>query len=188
MKAGLSLRAAARMVGCSPKAIRDAVAAGRIPLLPDGSVSQAAVDGWNAGRRAPRGGAHRTANPLSGLSLLAAFAEAPPELPDEAVSAAVAIDCGADELARIVARHLPTPRVRAIVAEWVQTMRRDLVGAAGEPLSPICVESDWPPPPGCRHWYEHELFAREPINNREWQEIEAEAAAWRAAHAAEDAL
>ena len=82
-------------------------------------------------------------------------------------------------MARIVARHLPLPLVQAIVAEWVQTMRRDWVGAPDETLSPICVESDWPPPPGCRHWYEHELFSREPIHDWGWQEIEAEVAAWR---------
>ena len=57
--ASLSFRAAAQRIGCTHKAIGDAVEAGRIPLLPDGKVSAEAVDAWNAGRRAKRGGARR---------------------------------------------------------------------------------------------------------------------------------
>jgi hypothetical protein len=72
--AGLSLRAAARRVGCTHKAIRDAVRVGRIAQAPDGSVAPAAVDAWHAGRRAKRGGATR----VSGRAAVSNREPAPP--------------------------------------------------------------------------------------------------------------
>lgn len=56
MAQGLSDRAAAKSAGCSHTAIAKAKANGRLPALPDGSVSPAALEKWNADRSPSRGG------------------------------------------------------------------------------------------------------------------------------------
>jgi hypothetical protein len=53
---GLTNRQAAKLVGCTHKAIGDAKKTGHLISLSDGSVSPEAVKKWQASRRAPRGG------------------------------------------------------------------------------------------------------------------------------------
>ena len=175
MALGLSFRAAALRVGCTHRAISKAVEAGRIALLPDGTVSAVAVDAWHKHRRTPRGGAHRA---VSASKVTTRIPAAEPEYP-LAVNASTAIGSGADDMAGLLLRHLPLQVARGLVAEWLVLQRAGWVGsAAGGPV-PVCEEEGWPAPPGYAAWHQHPLFTDDPLIA--WPECEAEAAAWRAA-------
>jgi hypothetical protein len=200
MVSGLTFRAAARRVGCTHRAISEAIKHGRIKLQADGTVSPADVDAWHANRRARRGGARRNVSKRAATNVekapavsatpdakpqLEAAATPEPPLPDEALDASVAIDAGAFELARLVARYLPLDVVRELVAQWAAEMRRGWVGGPQAPLVPIAEIDAWPAPAGCQHWHDHQLFNGPPLHRADWLEVAADAAAWRAAHGTE---
>ena len=175
MPLGLSFRAAALRVGCTHRAISKAVEAGRIALLPDGTVAAAAVDDWHKHRRTPRGGAHREVSAPKTTT----------RLPEEeavyplAANTSAAIEAGADDMATLLLRHLPLQLTRDLVAEWLRQQRAGWVGSPADGPEAVCEVEAWPVPAGYDGWDQHPLFTSDP--HISWPECEAAAAAWRAA-------
>jgi hypothetical protein len=93
-----------------------------------------------------------------------------------AVMAAVAIEDGACDMARILAAHLPIDVARNVVDQWVTLQRASWVGGPGLPES-IAEGDGRPVPVGHACWFEHPLFDDLTPSARDWGEAAADAGA-----------
>ena len=187
----LDLTQTAERIGIRKPSVLEAVERGRLNRRADKRFDVADVDAFIAGRGHPRGGARRPriairqAAPHGHLTLADALPGSPAHgVPKGILDVSTAINCGAVDLAFIAARYLPMPIVREIVAEWLAKQRCDWVGAPGCETEPMATTDDWPAPPGnLSDWSAHDLFLGTTVDGLDWQEIDDDAATWRAARA-----
>jgi hypothetical protein len=190
MPHGLTFRAAARRVGCTHRAISEAIKHGRIKLQADGTVSPADVDAWHASRRARRGGARRNVSKraTAGVEKSMPVSTAPEptggyhdtptrlveehQVPLDVATASSAIGMGAYDLARILAAAgLAADETILIVDRWTRWQRLGWVGGQGV-ADPISAIDAWPDPPGGGAWHEHPLFQGHPLSEADWRAID----------------
>jgi hypothetical protein len=173
MKIGLSNRAAAKLAGCTHKAIGDAKEDGHLSALPDGSVTAEAVQEWMKNRRAPRGGYQRgyqrevsgkvdTSAPVSTYPV-----STYPDVPSLILNLACCASGFAEDAALAMLPHLPEAKVKAFHADLLAQHRRSAVDLLDD------RHYDNEPPAGYGCWGDHPLF-NEPVSV-DWAELRREA-------------
>lgn len=140
-------------------------------LVMDGNRVNVAASVERLGDRARK----RTDDESDVVTLSAIDAVFPSDpLPSEAITASVAIEQGAADLARLLVARMPRDEARDIVDAWVAAQRAGWVGGPGHPVS-IAEDEGWPLPAGCDRWSDHPLFTGPAISDVDWSEAQAEA-------------
>jgi hypothetical protein len=187
----LSATEAAQLACVDKSAISHAVKREALRKGEDGKFLRADVVAWVAGRRTSRGGRRkvelaRLPGEASSTHAPAQTEWEPPTLAEvliEAHAVSIAIESGAGDMAVLCGRHLPIEVIRPLVDEWVHQQRVGWVGAPGE-LESAAEVAQWPAPPEGGTWQHHKLFTGDPLR-AEWDAIEGEISAWKAAQATE---
>jgi hypothetical protein len=157
MQNSLSNRAAAKIAGCTHKAIADAKKSGHLPALADGTVSPEALKTWQESRRAPRGGYRHE---VSAAPPVATY----PDVPSLILNLSCCAVGFAEQAALMILPHMPEARAKALHADLLAHHRRVAVEL---------LDEDNEPPVGYARWADHPLF-NEPAPV-DWAELKAEA-------------